>query len=230
MRIFDMPLELVILDVDGVILDLLACFEKNLSTAARRLGLPIGPITTYLKEFREGTERGYAILHEEGPQKLWPYIDDTRAREYISCFRKVEKENTYPLLPGSLPAIQWFRHYNVPIALCTTNDWETLDHKFNNVGLSFKHFAAFSISGNGYPTKPDPRALDPIFERIAVKRAHAVYVGDWYPDLETARGGDVRFVATLSGGIPRKGFLHAGVPEDHIIGSLFDLCELVSIL
>ena len=46
--LFGRPLELVILDVDGTILDLWVCFRRNLVTAAQRLSLPIEPIDEYL--------------------------------------------------------------------------------------------------------------------------------------------------------------------------------------
>jgi phosphoglycolate phosphatase-like HAD superfamily hydrolase len=62
---------------------------------------------------------------------------------------------------------------------------------------------------------------------LPVPRHHAVYVGDWYPDVDTARGGGVRFMAVLSGGIPRHTFLREGIPEDHILDRLHDLLRLV---
>jgi phosphoglycolate phosphatase-like HAD superfamily hydrolase len=87
-------------------------------------------------------------------------------------------------------------------------------------------FAAASTWEGGHP-KPDPKALDPIFAALPVPREHAVYVGDWYPDIDTARGGGVRCIAVLSGGIPRHAFRREGIPEDHILARLQDLLSLV---
>jgi len=87
-------------------------------------------------------------------------------------------------------------------------------------------FAAASTWESGHP-KPDPKALDPIFTGIPVPREHAVYVGDWYLDVDTARGAGVRFIAVHSGGIPRHAFLREGIPEDHIIARLQDLLRFV---
>jgi phosphoglycolate phosphatase-like HAD superfamily hydrolase len=72
-----------------------------------------------------------------------------------------------------------------------------------------------------------PKALDPLFRAIPVRREHAVYVGDWYPDVDTARAGEVRVIAVLSGGIPRHAFRREGIPEDHILARLQDLLRLV---
>ncbi len=79
---------------------------------------------------------------------------------------------------------------------------------------------------SGY-SKPDPKALDPIFAAVPVPREHAVYVGDWYPDVDTARVGGVRFIAVLSGGILRHACRREGIPEDHILARLHDLLRLV---
>jgi phosphoglycolate phosphatase-like HAD superfamily hydrolase len=127
---------------------------------------------------------------------------------------------------GSLETIQWFRHQQIPVALCTTNDRQTLAYRLRSAGIDPGWFAAASTWESGHP-KPDPKALDPIFRAIPVQREHAVYVGDWYPDVATARGAGVRFIAVLSGGIPRHAFLREGIPEDHIITSLRDLLSLI---
>jgi hypothetical protein len=42
--------------------------------------------------------------------------------------------------------------------------------------------------------------------------------------------GGVRFIAALSGGIPRHAFLREGIPEDHILMHLQDLLGLVQML
>jgi phosphoglycolate phosphatase-like HAD superfamily hydrolase len=106
------------------------------------------------------------------------------------------------------------------------HDRPALAHRLQAAGVDPRRFAAASSEENEYP-KPDPRALDPIFLAIPVPREHAVYVGDWYPDVDTARGDGVRFIAVLSGGIPRHAFLREGIPEDHIITRLHDLLSLV---
>jgi hypothetical protein len=90
-------------------------------------------------------------------------------------------------------------------------------------------YAAASTWESGHP-KPDPKVLDSIFTAIPAPKEHAVYVGDWYPDVETARGGGVRFIAVLSDGIPRHAFRREGIPEDHILARLHDLLRLVQML
>ncbi len=225
MQLFGHPLKLVILDVDGVILDLMAGFERHLQAAAAQLHLPTAPIRDYLTAVHCGARHSFASL-PEAIQAWWPMLSQSDTRQFVAGFRTIEREHPYPPVEESLAAIHWFRRHRIPVALCTTNDRQTLTHRLRSAGVDPGWFTAASTWDSGYP-KPDPRALDPIFAALPVPREHAVYVGDWYPDVETARGGGVRFIAVLSGGIPRHAFLREGIPEDHIIARLRDLLSMV---
>ena len=226
MQFFGKPLRLVILDVDGTILDLWACFRQNLVTAAQRLSLPIEPIDEYLTNVRLGTIHGEAAL-SEGVRKFWPWLTLVQAHEYSAYFREEEQRTPYPPVPGAIEAIQWLRAQEIPIALCTTNDVPTLEYRLYAAGIDPLWFAATSTGEYQY-RKPDPRAFDPIFEKLGADRETAVYIGDWYPDVEAARGAGITFVAVLSGGIPRHAFIHEGVPEDHIVEGLSNLPNLIA--
>ena len=76
--------------------------------------------------------------------------------------------------------------------------------------------------------KPDPAILLPIFQAIPVSLEEACYIGDWYADIEVAHAAKIRFIAVLSGEVPRHAFVREGVPEDHIIPRLADLKTLVT--
>jgi phosphoglycolate phosphatase-like HAD superfamily hydrolase len=101
-----------------------------------------------------------------------------------------------------------------------------LAHGLQAADVDLAWFAAASTWESGHP-KPNPKALDPIFAALPIPQKHAVYVGDWYPDVDTARGGGVRCLAVLSCGIPRHAFLREGIPEDHILTCLRDLPSLI---
>ena len=226
MQLFGKSLELVILDVDGVILDLMACFQKNLEAAAVRANLPVAPIRNYFTAVAAGVRHHHASF-TEAVRDWWPWLVDGAARQVEQYFRTEERRNPYPAVPGAAEAIGWFRNRLISVAICTTNDRETLTYRFKAAAIDPDWFATASTWESSH-RKPDPRALDPIFEVVSVPRDHAVYVGDWYPDLVVARGGGVRFIAVLSGGIPRHAFVREGVPDDHIIERLVDLPKLIT--
>ncbi len=226
MKLFGNPLELVILDVDGVILDLMACFQKNLEAAASQADLPIAPIKDYFTAVAAGMRHHHAGF-TQAVRDWWPGLDDGAVRRVEQYFRAEERRNPYPPVAGATEAIVWLRARLIPVALCTTNNQETLTHRLKAAGINPGWFATASTWESIHP-KPDPRALDPIFGSMTVPRSHSVYVGDWYPDLEVARGAGVRFIAVLSGGIPRHAFIREGVPGDHIIERLADLPKLIT--
>jgi phosphoglycolate phosphatase-like HAD superfamily hydrolase len=225
MQLFGHPLQLVIPDVDGVILDLMAGFERHLDAAARQLHLRTTPIRASLAAVHCGARHSFASL-PEAIQVWWPALSQRDRRQFIECFRAIEHEHSYPPVEGSLETIHWLRRRQIPVALCTTNDRLTLASRLRAAGVDLGWFVAASTWESGHP-KPDPKALDPIFAALPVPREHAVYVGDWYPDVDTARGGGVRFIAVLSGGIPRHAFRREGIPEDHILTRLQDLPSLI---
>lgn len=227
MKLFGKPLKLVILDVDGIIIDLVAGFQKNLEAAASQSDLSAEPIHQYINEVREGKRKGKAKF-SDNIQAFWPNLSTEEIKKFITSFRQEERRNPYPPIKGSADTIKWLRKNNTSVALCTTNSQEILDHRLKAAGFDQSLFDAMA-TGDHLFIKPDSRALDPIFEKVSIPREHAVYVGDWYPDLETARGADVRFVAALSGGIPRHAFLQEGVPEDHIVERLADLPKLIEV-
>lgn len=203
----------------------MAGFLKNISTAVRQCGLPLEPFEEYLELLHAGRIRGHASLSEAIPA-FWPGIDAVKVAKFRECFRNEERVNPYPPIEGSAETIRWFRERDIPLAVCTTNDQKTLRHRFEAAGIDPAWFAAMSTWDDGHP-KPDPRALDLIFERVSAARHESLYVGDWYPDLEAARGAGVPFVAVLSGGIPRWAFLGEGVPNSHILDRLADLPKLI---
>lgn len=226
MQLFGKPLELVILDVDGTVLDLLQTFQRNYEAAAVRCGLPVEPIRQYLAAVADGRRNHFASAYDSA-RGLWQGITDETAHALVLAFREEERYRPYPPVPGSIEAIQWFRERSIPLGLCTTNERSALESRLHLAGIELDWFCAMSTWESPH-RKPDPRAFDPIFEAVYVPREHAVYVGDWYPDLQAARGADVPFIAVLSGGIPRHTFLREGVPDDHIIERLADLPKLIT--
>lgn len=222
MWLFNSSLELLILDVDGTILDLMCGFQKKLETAARQVGLPLEPIEKYLALLqageREGT--GYGFL------SVWPGIRAEEMTQFMGVFREEERKQPYPAVPGSIDAIAWFRQKGLPIALCTGNDKENLDYNLRRVGIDPAWFALLKTLDET-PHKPDPKVLDIICTTLAVPREHAVYVGDWYPDIEMARAAEIQFIGVLSGSLPLRAFIREGIPPDHILNSLGDLPKIV---
>lgn len=215
MQLFDNPLELVIFDVDGVLLDILRSLRQVFEATARELQLNMKPLVKFLDEL----DADPTILSPDialDAERIWPWMNREKAVAFAWKFQEQRMKNPFPQLKHSAATLYALRLLKIPMALCTTNDLRTLKHQLANSGIKEEWFAAMSTWECGF-CKPDSRVLDTIFEQVPVRREWAVFLGDRFGDLEAARGGKVRFMPVLSGGISRETFLEQGVPEDHIL-------------
>ncbi len=209
-------IKMVIFDVDGVILDLWAEFAENNIRAAKWMGLPIEPIRANLRP------RGN--IHD-GVRTIWPNLTDQEAETFIAYFREVERQHPYPLIAGASETIEWTRRHGMKVALCTTNERIVLDHRLKTARIDPSWFSGMN-TWECY-RKPDLRALISLCDDAGVESSAAIYVGDEYTDIETAKRAGVAFLGALSGRVPKESFLSSGVPKAHIISSIADLPNLL---
>ena len=221
MRIFGSPVELVVLDVDGVVLDILGGLCRNLTETAIHFGLPHDLIAQSIHDVALGKIRikGNA---RDSTYMLWPHLNEGQITGFVDFFYEVERRSPYGLISGSLEAISFLRDAGMPMALATNNHMKSLLWRLKAAEINPAWFAAMVTKDNTY-FKPHPDAFDPIFAAVPIPRAHALYVGDLQIDWDMARGARVSFAAVLSGGVPREAFLREGVLCDHIIERLSDL-------
>ena len=224
MKFFGKELKLLICDVDGVLLDLMANFDKNLPNAAKEMGLDTRPIMQYIKDLGLGNRNAFSNIHDN-IKWLYPHLTQKEVEKLSERFKKQENKNPYPPIHGSKIIIARLSRL-IPIALCTTKELPTLKHHLEYAGFNLTWFSFVSSWENGYP-KPDPRALTIITDSLQIPKENALFVGDLYPDFECAKTAGIEFVATLSGGIPKYAFLREGVQEDHIVEILFDIVKII---
>ncbi len=221
MDIFGLPVDLVILDVDGVILDILKVLQKNLEDTASCLGLPLGPVAISLEQIAQGKMRIKGNAHDS-TRMIWPHLDDKEVDAFVDLFHQIERTREYDPIEGSIEAISFFREHGVAVALATNNPTDVLEWRFAAARIDPAWFAAVVTRDNAY-FKPHPQTFDPIFEAVCISRDRALYVGDLQIDWDMARGANVRFFAVLTGGVPREAFLDEGVSETHIFNRLSDI-------
>jgi len=224
LKFFGKELKLLICDVDGVLLDLMACFPKNFCDAAVEFGVSIEPIKTYLRDVENGSANGFASVSKT-IQMLYPNLNDLEIQRFKKIFHKKDKQNSYPPILGSKVLIRQFSKL-IPVALCTAKGLPDLKHHLQYAGFDIKLFSFISSWETGHP-KPDPRALTIITDCLQIPKENSLFVGDWFPDWECAKAAGIPFVAVLSGGIPKHAFIREGVPENHIVEKLFDIIEII---
>lgn len=227
MRIFGFPVELVIFDVDGVIVDILAGLRKNLESAASYFNLPLEPIAINLEEIRQGKTRIKGNSYDS-TRDVWPHLTETEITEFVHHFCSIEQRCPYALIDGALDVIMLLRNNHIPLALATNNPMKSLLWRLEAAGIDPSWFVAITTKDHTY-FKPHPKTFDCIFEQINVARERALYIGDLQIDWDMARGAGVLFCAVLTGGVPRGAFLAEGVPPICILNKLSDILKFVDI-
>ena len=227
MRIFSLPVELVILDVDGVILDILGGLRRNLEEAALHFGLPIHPIAQSISDIAAEKIRIKGNAHDSACMS-WPSLDEEEISSFINYFHEVERASPYALIEGSYEVISFLRSCGIPLALATNNPMKNLLWRLETANIDPAWFAAIVTKDNPY-FKPHPKTFDPIFDIVPCVRNHAWYIGDLQIDWEMACNAGVRFIAVLTGGVPRSAFLNEGMAAANILPSLTDILECVSL-
>ena len=109
MELFGKPLKLIILDFDGVVLDLFASYPEILKTVAAEMGLSLDAIDRWHARHRDGTLHGNPRFKKGIKTDLWPHITDEDAEKFYWRFRELEEKIGYPEIPSSIKTIQWFR-------------------------------------------------------------------------------------------------------------------------
>ncbi len=122
MKLFGKPLELLILDYDGVVVDLFRSYTKILAAVAREMQLPLDAIDRWHRAHKDGTLHGNPRFKKGIKTDLWPHLTDQDTENFYWRFRELEVAIGYPEIPGSIKAIQWFRERGVRVAVCTMND------------------------------------------------------------------------------------------------------------
>lgn len=218
-------IKLVILDWDGVIGSLGEHFLSHLETAALTCNFSLDPIRPLMNDIWARKKTG-ALKLRENIKLFWPAITEEEINAFIDALEAVEKTHPYPLLDGSKEAILRLRKEGIPVALCTANSTRTLQWRFKQTGMDSKWFQVISTPDSAGVGKPHPFALQYILNTAGVSTKQALFVGDWAPDMETAKAaGGVHFIAVTSGSWGKKAFVKAGVPKERIFKDLFSFVD-----
>lgn len=225
MKLFGVPFELAILDVDDVIVENAEIFFENIKASAVAFGLSGEPVVRYVKAIRVGN--GEVIGNIRGfIHWAWPHIDPELTEKVIEGYQIRSRATRYKALEGSVEAIYWLRERGVRLAICSNASESGIRHRMKSIGIEYDWFEAAHTYEIGF-FKPDPRSIEHIFERVNVPRERAVFLGDLPSDLFAARGASTRFCAVLTGLTPRSRFLSEGVPNDHILNRLSEFIALI---
>ncbi len=179
---------LVMLDLDGTLLDSIGIFLSGLPVAAARHGATITP-TDVLENWGEFV--GDLIRRKAG--------DEERARLIYEDFERffyAEHDHLAVAFPGVADGLARLRTTVRCLGVVTSRPRARADLTFN---FPWSKALDFVISGDDAPRKkPFPDALDATIQRHGTGCTRFVYLGDSWVDIEAARQSRTRIFAAAA--------------------------------
>jgi 2-haloacid dehalogenase len=218
----------VFFDADDTLFDYPRAERAALRACLLEFSVPVKPaifISAYRRhnhdvwrEFERG-ETDQATLRVERFRRLAAELniaDLPLAR--VSTFYLEALSGQPQLLPWALATVRALAK-KFPLALVTNGIASVQNRRFAASPIT-RHFQAVVISEEVGIAKPDPRIFTPALQKIGVKAAAVLYVGDSVTsDMAAARNAGMDFCWLNPGGVP----VPAGHAPAHIISSIKEL-------
>ncbi len=201
-------LKAVIFDLDGVLLDNTQLIVEAFQEAARRSGVEVPDEKSVI-----------ATLGFIGKKMIQILLGNDEKYEKILSQVWNEKEKKMKLMPGVKKVLNDLKAKK---AIVTSGTKAFVIKRTKDL---INYFDLIVTQESTEKHKPNPEPLLLACEKLKIKLAEAVYVGDRLIDFETAKNAGMDFIGILSGGTSKKEFQKAGVKK--IISTLGELLEIV---
>ena len=209
-------------DLDGTLINSGPGGLIQFYKVARILNLPMS----------EEIETKLTAIWGQHPSSLiktaWPGTDIGR---FYTQWEDLDIAEPWPVFPGTKETLAklYFNHFYLSI-LTSRNIRTAIPQLEHNDLLQF--FGLVIAADSSPHKKPDPRSIEPIFEKyrnFGIDPKQVFFVGDTVEgDWKLAQAVGLEFFAVLSGGMDTNAkFLAAGIPENHIINSVADLPRIL---
>ena len=211
-----------IFDLDGTLLDTLESIAKSGNEMLQCFGYPAVATAQYGRFAGDGADMLVArALRYSGDASL-SHLEEAkkRYREFFRTFYHY-RVRPYEGIPALLEALD---QQAVLLGVCTNKPHE---HAVKLVQESFRENLFTHVFGQneGFPQKPDPKALLRIIEKWNIRPEECVYLGDSDVDMQTGKGANCRTVGVLWGFREKEELLANG--DDHVIAHPMDLIPLL---
>jgi HAD superfamily hydrolase (TIGR01509 family) len=209
------PLQAVIFDWDGTLLDSADADSSAYLAMFRELGIPWG-LSELAAHYTPNWHHVYRAA--KIPVSKWDIADKLWAKHYA--------HHTPKLVPGTRRVLAWVaRRYE--LGLVTSGDRTRVLRQLRLFGLT-RLFAAHVCAGDTSQKKPHPAPLRLALKQMCLNPRACVYVGDSPHDLEMSKRAGVRAIAVI-GRFPTEAGLRAAKPE-FLLNSLKELPAVLKTL
>lgn len=179
----ELPLRLVIFDMDGVIVDSKEVWYRLVRFLCGGLDRKItrGYFNTI---FGQGTDRDaitfFPTLSVEEVEVLYSI--------FFPCFTRHLK-----VMNGAQRTLVQLKRLGIKLACCTNTPYTLAKITLLNSGL-MRYFSILSSPNHGLKPKPSPDMINDILDRSGIARKYCIYIGDSIFDEESCRKAGVKFV------------------------------------
>jgi phosphoglycolate phosphatase len=220
------PLEAVLFDLDGTLLDTAADIAEALNRAMTERGWP--PIAPH--EVRQMIGRGSPALLERAVAFQRHELDEAAKAALLERFfhhyASLEELGEFKAEPyaGAAECLRALHNGGLRIAVVTNKQERFATGLLR--ALSLREWVDYVVGGDSYPRrKPDPAPLLFACEQLGTAPAGALMVGDSINDVQAARGAGIPVICVPYG--YNEGKDPRLLPCDAFVESLADLPGLL---
>ncbi len=184
---------LVIFDLDGTLLNTLGDLAAAGNYTLGQMGYPVHALERYKMFVGNGIPKLIERMLPEGASEC---DRQTAYRIFSAYYEEHKSDHTVPYT-GMSELLSELKERGITAVCCTNKD-----HTFaaELLGSFFGDDLAEVVgAGRGFPTKPDPSAVNYLVEKYASEKCMPLYVGDSGVDMQTAANARVDCCGVLWG-------------------------------
>ena len=212
----------VIFDLDGTLVDTIEDLKDALNVSLKQNGYNI---SYSRKQTMDLVGSGIRNLCKNAIENITCQEEDIGKvlSSFIPNYDKMQINHSKPY-EGVIELLDYIKQKNIKCAVFSNKKYENTVYIVNHL---FKENTFDFIYGKkeGYPLKPDTRALDLILNELKVKKEEVLYVGDSDVDMKTAINGNLIKVA-VTYGYRDKNILLSYNP-DYIVSSPLEIKSIL---
>lgn len=196
-----MPLEALIFDLDGTLVDT----APDLMTATNHALASIGRNPISMENVRHFVGHGAKMLLRQGCIATGGEVDGATAQNLYAKFLDYYYDHIADhsvVFPGILTLLEQARRNGLKLGVCT-NKVERLSQRLLDE-LKLSDIFGAVVGGDTLPImKPDPAPYREVASRLGVNAANTLMFGDSETDIRTAQNAGVSVIAVTFGYTPQ---------------------------
>lgn len=219
------PLDAVIFDLDGTLLDSVRIYYRIICTVLNKLGFPDVTMDV-MREATEDTEFDWQMVLPESVDIKQPGLMETIHSAVEELYRPMFEFESMPI-PGMKGAVEGLAAAGIKLAIVTSTPREHVDFKLSQLKQNgtLSYFDVIVTANDTPRQKPAPDPMIECCRQLGVELETSVYIGDSMSDIQSGRSAGMKTIAVLSG----FGDLNSLISEhpDAVIGSVAELNSII---